>query len=465
MICLNCGRTRERVVGCACIPEGFWQRPDVARARDSGDATRVIRLLRAYTDLSQEAIARLTGLSQGMVSQIESGRRSLRDPVRKRRALEGLGVSERLPEDPAAAPAAAARPATVHSSFRGDSRENAEVRWLLSYAAQVTMGVHEVLPEKQTQEWTVSTPIPGQVTAVDVEHLEALTEALRAADYKYGGGACRDAVGAHLRRAQQLLHSERIDGIDRRLRLALADLHNLAGWTDFDIGLVSQARQHFAHALQHAKQVDAPSLSANVLYRTGRLHLHRGLHGEALKFFQLGQIEAQNANCELTVSLLCANEAWAYALIDDEARSLQSLQRAQDEFARADRGSAPAWVRFFSEADLHAMIGVASAAVPTPSKGAYSRATASLEHGLMMRGDDMSRSQAFELTALATTHIVNGDIDHGVTVGTRAVELAEQLRSRRVIDRLEPLKHAALRSSAHGDARDLAGRIATLRPA
>ncbi len=211
MICLNCGRTRERVVGCACIPEGFWQRPDVARARDSGDATRVIRLLRAYTDLSQEAIARLTGLSQGMVSQIESGRRSLRDPVRKRRALEGLGVSERLPEDPAAAPAAAARPATVHTT-----ESPADVLGAL--------------------------PIEG------AEVIRATNSRIVALDGQFGGAEIVDLVVRSARMAHRTAMAA--DTVGRRGFLAAAaEAQQIAGWVAYDADRQQLSRRLRAHLI------------------------------------------------------------------------------------------------------------------------------------------------------------------------------------------------------------------------
>jgi hypothetical protein len=73
-----------------------------------------------------------------------------------------------------------------------------------------------------------------------------------------------------------LLTADYADKVGSRLHLALADLHNLAGWTSFDVGLYSPARRHFAHALEQAKHANDSSLVANVLYRMGRLHLHRG---------------------------------------------------------------------------------------------------------------------------------------------------------------------------------------------
>lgn len=54
-------------------------------------------------------------------------------------------------------------------------------------------------------------------------------------------------------------------------------------------------------------------------------------------------------------------------------------------------------------------------------------------------------------------------LDQGAAVGHQAVDMAEQIRSVRVIDRLAPLGEAARRRRHHGDVRELAERIATLR--
>jgi hypothetical protein len=139
------------------------------------------------------------------------------------------------------------------------------------------------------------------------------------------------------------------------------------------------------------------------------------------------------------------------------------LGRAEDEFARAEPDQAPAWVRFFGAADLNATIGVVNLSLPTPTRKHCIAATTSLERGLAIRGPDMTRTKTFELTALATSHLVEGDLDQGAEVGEQAVDLAEQLRSVRVVDRLAPLEEAARMRSRHSDVQDLAERIATLR--
>lgn len=77
----------------------------------------------------------------------------------------------------------------------------------------------------------------------------------------------------------------------------------------------------------------------------------------------------------------------------------------------------------------------------------------------------MTRSRAFELTALATAHVRAGDRDHGCAIGAQAVDLAEQLRSTRVVERLLPLRAEAAKHAGDADARQLTERIDALTAA
>lgn len=447
-ICTHCGIKRSPVAGtknrCRCIPKGFWDSPEAQDAAGRLDAGALVRLLRSRADLSQESIARLSGLSQSMVSQLESGKRDLKDVVKLRGFLDGLG-----------APSVTATP---------DQRETAESTKLLAHAAQVTMGAIDIDPARWAGPNLPEVPLPvRRVTGTDVGHVETVTEALRAADYQLGGGACLDAIMAHLAYAHRLLRvAKPVNRFGLQLHRAVADLHNLAGWASFDVGHYKVAAEHLSLALEQAQYIEEPSLVANVLYRMGRLHLHRGHAVQALRFLQLGQIAAQDSGCERTVALMCANAAWAYAVLGDVKRSMESLARAYDAFTRAQNEATP-WVRFFHEADLDALTGVVNAALPEPSPRAYTVTTEHLYRAVDARGPAMGRSQTFELTTLATAHILNGDPDQGVRIGHQAIGLAQQVRSVRVIDRLAPLQQAALSYRSRGETAELAAEIATLR--
>jgi len=103
--CRNCGKNKLKG-RCLCIPRSFWERDETREAVASGDVCRVIRLLRRHTNLTQEAIANLCGLTQSMVSRLESGERTLRDAQRRSQVLEALGAPAVNQQDPS--PAASA---------------------------------------------------------------------------------------------------------------------------------------------------------------------------------------------------------------------------------------------------------------------------------------------------------------------------------------------------------------------
>ncbi|MEN3611362.1 helix-turn-helix transcriptional regulator [Plantactinospora sp. ZYX-F-223] len=443
------------------IAPAVWEQREMRRALAARDLKAVYERLQRV-GISQRHIARLTGQSASEVYEVLRGRRVMAHDVLVRIA-DGLGVPRGymgLAYDESTE--AALDLATAACSPEEGERE--QVRALLSHAANVTMGtsVSDVARWWQPIDRDVA-PAPSHVGACDVEHVRALTAAMRALDYRHGGGACRDAVAAQVRWVQQLLEASCSEEIHARMLLALADLHNLAGWTSFDVGMYGTARRHFARALEQAKTADDLSLAANILYRMGRLHLHRGMHRDALRFFQLGQITAQDSGCGLTVSMLCANEAWAYGLIGDRKQMTWSINRATDEFVRANRENAQAWVRFFGEADLHASIGVAHAALTDATDDELAVAIQYIGQALDHRGREMARSRVFESTALAVAHLRSGDRDAGTRIARDAVASAATVRSIRTIDRLQPLEDAATQYPKDPEIQEIAHDITRLR--
>ncbi|HEX3649353.1 MAG TPA: tetratricopeptide repeat protein, partial [Pseudonocardiaceae bacterium] len=248
--------------------------------------------------------------------------------------------------------------------------------------------------------------------------------------------------------------------VRERLYVALADLHNLAGWTSFDSGLVDASRNHFAHALELARAGRNDPLVANILYRMGRVYLHQDAPNDALKLFQLGQIAAQESGSELAVAVLCANEAWAYAALKNERQAMKLINRTKDEFARADHTNPDSWVSFFNETDMYAMVGTVHSVLAMEVDRKHTRyAIPALTRAIGTYGEEMARSKAFNLSMLATNHMIEGDVDHGTRIGRSAVELAEGIKSARTKDRIKPLKAEADKRANNSDARDLSERI------
>src|SRR6266496_5201472 len=440
------------------VPGDAWEQPEMRAALASREVSAVYRLLRKH-GVSQRQIAAMTGQSQSEMSEILKGRQVMAYDVLTRIA-DGLGVPRGyigLAYDEVTAN----RVVGTADGQQAEEDESVKRRRFLAHAAQVTMGAAVFGPESGT--WSAGparTPAPGRIGMTDVRQVEAATRALRSLDYQYGGGFCRDAVVAQLSWGQQMLNSSGTDIVKRRLHVALADLHNLAGWTSFDVGLVDSARNHFGRALELAKAGESDELVANILYRMGRVYLHKESPDEALKMFQLGQIAAQQSGSELAVAVICANQAWAYAMMGYEEQTMKLIGRTRDEFQRANLAEAEDWVRFFNETDVYAMIGTVHTVLAHngfPKHTQY--AIPALTRAIETYGDEMARSKAFNLSALATNHLLDGDIDHGAKVGNSAVDLAEHLKSNRVKDRMRPLKEEADKRRNNSHARDLSDNI------
>lgn len=405
---------------------------------------------------SHRRLAGLTGQSSSEVTDILNGRQVMAYDLLVRIA-EGLNIPRGhmgLAYDASIVPV---EPTSL------DERE--DTRRDLARAAEVAVGagVFDPLSWVRPVDCELTSP-PARIGVAEIEQVEIITGNLGNLDRQYGGGACRDAVLAHLAWAQRLLSADADEAARHRLHVALADLHGLAGWTSFDVGLYRSARRQYARALEQARFSGDPARVAKILYCTGRLHLHQEHPQDALRFFQLGQIAAQESGCGLAVAMLCVNEAWAYATLgaSHTQLALKSLGRAQDEFARADPDTVPGCLRFFGRADLSASTGVVQSVLSSSVPEYGEVAVASLLSSLSDRGDDMARSRTFELTALATVHLREGDVGLGVQAGHEAVGNAERVRSRRVLDRLAPLRAEAQRKRRDGDVADLADRIALL---
>lgn len=419
-----------------------WERLDMRRALAARDLGTVFRLLQKH-GTSQRTIAALTGMSSSEVYEVLRGRRVMAYEVLCRVA-DGFGVPRgylglAYDTDTATWLDQNLVPAQTRTDHEDDVRGHA----LLAYAAEVTVGTAGELSAEWATVPAAATPLPGQVGSSDVEQVEAVTAQLRNLDYRYGGGACRDAVSAHARWVDKLCELPTRPTVDTRLRVAAADVHNLAGWTAFDVGLYNVAGRHLALALDFARQAKVPSLTANVLYRAGRVYLHRKRVSEALRFFQLGQLAAQDSGSRRTVAMLCANIAWTYAEMGDEGQARTHLNRAADEFSRADDAEQEPWVQFFHELDVMALTGVTQLAMARVNDTHAKPARQALEASVAARTSGMARSLAFEQGALAMACLLTKDSEAAVVYGDKALKQAQELRSRRVADRLAPLAELA----------------------
>lgn len=299
-----------------------------------------------------------------------------------------------------------------------------------------------------------------RVGLADVRRLEDSVAELRALDYRYGGGSCRAAVESRLPAAVAMLDGVTKPVVLARLCTVVADLYNLAGWTNFDQDRPGAALEAFARALELAVEAGNDDLQANIRYRVGRLHLHYGAVDAALVEFERGREAAVLAHSKLAQAILSANQAWAHAKKADVTGALTYLCRAREEFAEADGRERSPWAAFFGATDMAAMAGTVHAELAQVVDSRHGRdGIPALAEAIEGYPRGMTRSRSLTLIWLATVHALDGDLDVAIAVGEEAVELAGALRSPRVRQRLHSLSAAARRFSGNADAREIVDRI------
>ena len=303
-----------------------------------------------------------------------------------------------------------------------------------------------------------------RIGGTDVRRLEAATEAFRALDYRHGGGSCRDAVETLVPYAELMLLGVVREPTLPRLCTAVADLHNLVGWTSFDEGRPGAALAAFGRALELATTAGNDELLANVCYRIGRVHLHYDAVDEALNHFEHGQAAARRTGSMHARAILSANMAWADAKQGDAPAALARLRAARDEFADASAATPPPWAAFFGETDLAAMVGtVHTELAQVVSVRHTGEAIDALTIATDGYGRAMTRSLALTQIWLATARALAGDLDEAARVGGAAIEVATELQSERTKQRMSPLTAAASRFPGNADAREILERIDRLR--
>jgi tetratricopeptide (TPR) repeat protein len=189
-----------------------------------------------------------------------------------------------------------------------------------------------------------------------------------------------------------------------------------------------------------------------------RLHLHRRLHDEARRFYQIGVMAAQDTNHPRTMAVLYANRAWTYALLDKRTEAMRSITQAEDEFANAGDSDVHNWSEFFNEAELHSLTGYTLTKLPDATDNDLMAGINHLTASINLRTAEWTRSRIMALPMLAAAHLRAGNTDEALRTADHALSEAQTVASVRPIDWLSDLT-GAIAAVGSPDAQDIVHRI------
>jgi hypothetical protein len=291
------------------------------------------------------------------------------------------------------------------------------------------------------------TPLPDPASRFRIQpHHVALvgqaTDTFRRWDNEFGGGLRRKAVIGQLNEAASLLGGPfRDEKVGRQFFSAVADLAQLAGWMSYDLELHTTAQRYFLLGTHLARDAGDRPQVARMLYCLTRQMIDLGRFREALDLAQTGVYAIRRSATPKTTALLLIVEARAYAGMGSVSECHHALDMARDAFFRAGADTDPAWCAFFNEGELYGLLGVALRDLALSDAGKPESYAAEarpwLERAIELRPRNFLRSRVMDMDSLAVVDVLLGEPESAATAAFRALSMAAQVNSSRVINRLQ----------------------------
>ncbi|MFJ2008095.1 sporulation protein [Streptomyces chartreusis] len=272
-----------------------------------------------------------------------------------------------------------------------------------------------------------------QVGRTDLDELREAADDARHWDSKYGGGnwKANSVTDCLETRATPLLQGSFSDTIGRELFSVTAELSRLAGWTAFDVGQHDAAQRHFIQALSLARAGADVQLGCYVLTTMAMQALMRGFASEAVDMTQGAFNRAKGQTAPRVLAFTKLIEARAHARENDPKAASRALAASEDLLgqARTDSGDEPAWIDFFTHSRLSADAAEIFRDLKNPKAAlAWNKQAAAMPSGAF------TRSVGMRLAIVATAHLQARDLEHGLELGHRSVDILVRVQSARAKD-------------------------------
>ncbi|MFJ4412967.1 sporulation protein [Streptomyces sp. NPDC088925] len=272
-----------------------------------------------------------------------------------------------------------------------------------------------------------------RVGRADLHELREAADEARRWDSKYGGGNWKaNSVTACLdHRAGPLLHGTFPDEVGRELFSVTGELSRLAGWTAFDVGQHDAAQRHFIQALSLARAGGDVQLGCYILTTMAMQSLLRGHGSAAIDMAQGAFNRAKSSAHPRVLAFTKLIEARAHARENDPRSASRALAASENllDRARTADGQEPGWIDFFTHARLSA-----DATEIFRDLGNPRMALTWEEQAAAMAEGSFTRSVGMRLAIVGTAHLQNGELERGLALGNRSVDILARVQSSRAKD-------------------------------
>ncbi|MEU1895759.1 hypothetical protein [Streptomyces pristinaespiralis] len=275
---------------------------------------------------------------------------------------------------------------------------------------------------------------PGRIGMAAVHAVDQAVTTIYAHDHDHGSATLRrDAARALHTAYQWLQEGTYTDQTGRRLRSATGHLSIAAGWLSYDSGRAADARSLYCEALAAARIADEPGLEGHAFGCLSRLAKASGRPREAIAAAQGAQSAVRTYGSPRMLSLFAMREAGGWALLGDASATDTAIVRAHRLYAKGPSDADPAWLEFFTPAELAGLEALARADLDQ-----HERAAAGAEQAVLLHGDTFTRNRALYTADVAIQHAVRDrpEPEAAAEAAGRVLAYLPTVRSDRLLQQL-----------------------------
>ncbi len=207
------------------------------------------------------------------------------------------------------------------------------------------------------------------------------------------------------------------------LSAAAAELHQVAGWSAYDVGNAAEGQRHLREALKLSQDAGDDALEAEMLAAMSHHAAFNQSRDTAVDMALASRRTAKRSGLVALQAEAAVLEAHGQALKGNTDACFAALGEAERAFERFVPGSGPAWLSYFDSAYLSAKF-----AHTFRDLGHSVEAEQFARRSLSM-SDGYDRGRLFNTALLSSILADQGRVDEACAEATKAVRMSENVRS------------------------------------
>ena len=292
-------------------------------------------------------------------------------------------------------------------------------QFLVRVGVTLTSAAHEWLFDPARAAASLHGKCVGHKLIDDLDHV---VETKRHRDDAIGGGTLLPSVWEDLRLVVSMLRNAAYpEDVGRRLHGVAAEMGRLAGWLAYDSDQHSFAQRFWLAALRAAHVSGERATGANVL---GFMSVSAALSERPLDAVLLAE-SALGRERHLTPAVAALiHSRFASARVVDERAGRRAQERAESVLACSVVSDEPAWVYWFTEAELEGVTGTALLEFGQPAA-----TEAHLRRAVALIDPAFARDRAMWMSDLASARVGAGSWEYTCSTVSEAAAIMRRLES------------------------------------